>query len=48
MRVRVLSYFGSLVMSQLSRNLKIEMDRDRFVSSGKLVYALFVDGKKEI
>ena len=35
-------------MSLLSRNLKEEMDGDRFVSSGKLFHALIIDGKKEL
>ena len=35
-------------MSLLSRNLKEEIDGDCFVSSGKLFYALIVDGKKEL
>ena len=32
----------------LSRNLNEKIDGDCFVSSGKLVHALIVDGKKEI
>ena len=35
-------------MSLLSRNLKEEMDRDCFVSSGKLFQALIDDRKKEL
>ena len=35
-------------MSLLSRDLKEEMDRDCFVSSGRLFHALIVDEKKEL
>ena len=35
-------------MSLLSRNLKEEMDGDRFVISGKLFHTRIVDGKKEL
>ena len=35
-------------MSQLSQNLKEEMDGDCFVSSGKLFHAFIVDRKKEL
>ena len=44
----VVIYFGGLLMSLLSRNLKEEMDGDCFVSSGKLFHDLIVDGKKEL
>ena len=48
MRVPVLSYFGGLLMSQLSWNLKVEMNGVCLVSLGKLFHALIIDGKKEI
>ena len=35
-------------MSLLSLNLKEEMNGDCFVSFGKLLQALIVDGKKEL
>ena len=43
MRVPVLSYFGGLLMSQLSRKSKVEMNGVCFASLGKLFHALIVD-----